>query len=69
MISKEKFLEIEYETESKYGFGCGYWNVCDDHSCACALSQKGFNEEAYASMERQQMEDLKNIECEFDEEW
>lgn len=67
MISKERFLQIEYEIESKRGFGCGYWNVCDDHGCACPLSSKGFDKESYASMEKQQEKDMENFEREFNE--
>ena len=51
MISKEQFEKIEIE------HGCGYWNVCDDHSCPCSPSSpvgQGFNEETYANMKKQQ---------------
>lgn len=54
MISKEKFEEIEMK------YGCGYWNVCDDHACSCSPSaavSQGYNQEVYASMQRQQEKD------------
>lgn len=56
-MDKETFLKIEYETEAKYGFGCGYWRVCDDHACACALSSKGFDAEIYEKMRKANFED------------
>lgn len=51
-MNGEKFLQIECETEVRYGFGCGYWYVCDDHGCACALANKGFDKEIYERMKR-----------------
>jgi len=54
MINKEKFEEIEMK------HGCGYWNVCEDHACSCSPSaavSQGYNQEVYASMQRQQEKD------------
>lgn len=56
-LDKERFLQIEYKTEAKYGFGCGYWRVCDDHSCPCALTNKGFDEDIYEKMRKRCFED------------
>ena len=55
-MDKETFLKIECETESRYGFGCGYWKVCDDHSCPCTLTKEGFNEDIYEKMRRTNIE-------------
>jgi len=57
-MDEKKFLDIEYETESKYGFGCGYWNVCIEHDCACALTSKGFDKEIYEKMRKQMHEEF-----------
>lgn len=57
-MNEEKFLKIEAEIENRTGFGCGYWHVCDDHACACALSSKGFDPEIYASMRKKQIEEI-----------
>jgi hypothetical protein len=32
MISQGKFNEIELE------HGCGYWNICTEHACPCAIT-------------------------------
>ena len=56
MIDQKRFDEIEID------HGCGYWFVCDDHACACsstAAVSQGFNKDVYASMQRQNEEDLK----------
>ncbi|NMA16007.1 MAG: hypothetical protein GX935_02020 [Erysipelotrichia bacterium] len=46
MISKEQFQELEYK------YGCGYWNVCWEHACPCAITteDKGYSEEIYNSL-------------------
>lgn len=46
MISEEKFFEIELE------HGCGYWNVCWEHACPCAVTteSKGYSKELYNSI-------------------
>lgn len=63
MITKEQFEAIQ----SRYG--CGYWHVCDDNACPCgptAAVSKGFNEEVYARMERQNEKLRRELEKEFD---
>lgn len=52
MISKEQFEKIQTE------HGCGYWNVCDDRGCPCAIitEDKGFKESTYKSF----LEDIHN---------
>jgi hypothetical protein len=46
MISEEQFKALEYE------HGCGYWNVCWEHACPCAITteNKGYSEEIYNSL-------------------
>jgi hypothetical protein len=46
MISQEKFDLLESE------YGCGYWNVCWEHACPCAITteNKGLTEEIYKAM-------------------
>lgn len=51
-MDKETFQKIEYEIEAKYGFGCGYWRVCHDRGCPCALTNKGFDKEIYEKMKK-----------------
>jgi len=43
MISQETFTKIEYE------HGCGYWNLCWEHACPCAITveNKGLQESIY----------------------
>jgi len=59
MISEEQFEKIEL------AHGCGYWNVCDDHTCPChptAAVSQGYSEETYASMKHQQEEDMRRYD-------
>lgn len=46
MISPERFYELELE------HGCGYWNVCWEHACPCAITteNKGLREDIYNSL-------------------
>ena len=46
MISQEKFDNLEVE------YGCGYWNVCWEHACPCAITteNKGLQESIYYSL-------------------
>lgn len=46
MISQEKFNEIESN------YGCGYWNVCWEHACPCAIitEHKGLQEDIYIGL-------------------
>lgn len=60
-MTKEQFEKIELE------YGCGYWYVCDDHSCPChptAKVSQGFDDDVYESMKRQQEKDRDFIEQE-----
>ena len=55
MITKEVFEIIENR------FGCGYWNVCDDHACGCSPSaavSQGYNKETYESMEKNRQNEV-----------
>ncbi|WP_105176883.1 hypothetical protein [Clostridium cagae] len=46
MISQDEFNKIEAE------HGCGYWNVCWEHACPCAITteNKGLQENIYKSL-------------------
>jgi len=43
MLSQEEFKKIESE------HGCGYWNLCWEHACPCAITteNKGLREDIY----------------------
>jgi hypothetical protein len=43
MISQETFDRVEME------HGCGYWNMCWEHACPCAITteNKGLTEKIY----------------------
>lgn len=61
-MDEEKFKEIEYQ------YGCGYWHVCDDHSCPCSPTSavgQGFNLETYESLKRQCQKDRENLDLEL----
>lgn len=30
--------------------GCGYWSVCDDHGCPCAIDESTFDNDKYQNM-------------------
>lgn len=49
MISRKTFDQIELE------HGCGYWNVCWEHACPCAITteNKGYSEEIYNSLKKE----------------
>lgn len=61
MISQEQFEELEQE------HGCGYWNVCWEHACPCAITveNKGLQESIYNSL-RQEAEEVAK-ECDNDD--
>ena len=46
MINKEQFSKLELK------YGCGYWNVCWEHACPCAIitENKGLSEKIYNSL-------------------
>lgn len=49
-MDKETFDKIENLR------GCGYWNVCDEHSCPChptAQVSQGYNEDLYKKMKKE----------------
>ena len=58
MISKEKFDEVEAE------HGCGYWNVCWEHACPCAITteNKGLQENIYNSLVQEAKEVSESFE-------
>lgn len=52
MISEEKFKELEYK------HGCGYWNVCWEHACPCAITteNKGYSKDIWDSLSQEAKE-------------
>lgn len=48
MITIEEANRRQYEKDEGL-HDCGYWSVCDDHACGCAISNnvEGFNNEVY----------------------
>jgi hypothetical protein len=66
MISQEQFEKLELE------HGCGYWNVCWEHACPCAITveNKGYSEEIYDSLKKEAEEVVLQAEKEglFDED-
>lgn len=58
MINREKFEELEMK------HGCGYWNVCWEHACPCAIitEHKGYSEEIYNSLVEEAREVVKMAE-------
>jgi hypothetical protein len=61
MISQEKFHELEMQ------YGCGYWNVCWEHACPCAITteNKGLQESKYNRLiqEAKESSDILEKEC------
>ncbi|OOM82016.1 hypothetical protein CLPUN_06340 [Clostridium puniceum] len=58
MLSKEEFEKIESE------HGCGYWNLCWEHACPCAITvdNKGLREDIYNGF----IEENKKLADEYD---
>lgn len=48
MVSVEESNQRQYNKDMEL-HDCGYWSVCDDHACGCAISNNvdGFNNEVY----------------------
>jgi hypothetical protein len=65
MISVEEANRRQYEKDEGI-HNCGYWSVCDDHACGCAISNNvdGFDNGVYQSMK----EDLQKQAEEFFED-
>jgi len=40
----------EIFNKNEESHGCGYWDVCDDRSCPCALTGKEYDPEVYERM-------------------
>lgn len=61
MITQEQFDKIELE------HGCGYWNLCWEHACPCAITveHKGLRQDIWNSI----VEENKKITEEYDKEW
>lgn len=64
MLSQEQFEKIELE------HGCGYWNLCWEHACPCAITteNKGLREDIYNGFIKEnekladEYESMENIE-------
>lgn len=58
MITQEQFNKIEDQ------FGCGYWKVCWDHACPCAITteNKGLQESIYNSLNEKSEKVAKDFE-------
>lgn len=67
MISQEQFAKLEYE------HGCGYWNLCWEHACPCAITveHKGLRQDIWNSMveENKQIAEQYTEECENDDSY
>ena len=48
-IDEDDFKDVEKE------YGCGYWFVCSDRGCPCALSSKtvGYDEQQYRNFDEE----------------
>lgn len=62
-------IQIEEHNRKQYekdldDHECGYWSVCDDHACGCAISKNvdGFSNKVYQEMKQ----DLQRIVNEFE---
>lgn len=62
-ISVEEANRRQYEKDMEQ-HDCGYWSVCDDHACGCAISNNvdGFDNGVYQNMK----EDLQREAEEYD---
>ncbi|MGE5437505.1 MAG: hypothetical protein ACM3O3_09790 [Syntrophothermus sp.] len=58
MISKEKFDKLESE------YGCGYWDICWEHACPCAITteNKGYSEKIYNSLKKESEEVINDMD-------
>lgn len=53
-ISVEEANKCQYERDLEL-HDCGYWSVCEDHACGCAISNNvdGFDNGVYQSMKEE----------------
>ena len=58
MITQEQFKKLELE------HGCGYWNLCWEHACPCAITteDKGLQESIYNSLIKEAQEVVRIFE-------
>ena len=67
MITQEQFKNLEYE------HGCGYWNLCWEHACPCAITieNKGLQQCIWDSMvkENKEIAEEYSEECEKDDNY
>lgn len=61
MISQKQFDKLESQ------YGCGYWNVCWEHACPCAITveHKGLQESIYNSL----IKDAQEVAASFDDSY
>ena len=59
MITQEKFNQLELK------HGCGYWNVCWEHACPCAITteNKGLDELLFNSFVREAQMVSEDVFC------
>ena len=62
MISVEEANRRQYDKDMTI-HDCGYWSVCEDHACGCAISDNvdGFDNSAYQKLKldlQKQVEEL-----------
>ena len=64
MMSQEEFNKIEME------YGCGYWNMCWEHACPCAITteNKGLTEKIYNDFVEENRQIAENWDLEFPED-
>lgn len=57
MISQEQFDSLESQ------YGCGYWNVCWEHACPCAITteDKGLQESIYYALDKEAKDMVDNM--------
>jgi hypothetical protein len=65
MISQETFNQIELE------HNCGYWNVCWEHACPCAITteNKGLRQDIWDDFKKEQRElaeEFDNDDCDYE---
>jgi len=63
-MSQEQFNKIEME------YGCGYWNMCWEHACPCAITteNKGLTEKIYNDFVEENRQIAENWDLEFPED-
>lgn len=65
MLTQEQFNKIELQ------YGCGYWNICWEHACPCAITteNKGLQESIYNSLVQECNEISEDYQNDTDWDW